>query len=124
MQHHPRVTEDGKIVLFNNRLAPERSSVEILDPRTREISWVYHGPKDAPLYSKRSSGVEVLPGGNLLIFETAGGRVLEITRDGEVVWAYRTPYRSGKKKRLAAGIYSWDRLPLDHAQWLAKRAAE
>ena len=77
-----------------------------------------------PLYSKRSSGVEVLPGGNLLIFETAGGRVLEITRDGEVVWAYRTPYRSGKKKRLAAGLYSWDRLPLDHAPWLGKRAAD
>jgi hypothetical protein len=37
--------------------------------------------------------LERLPNGNTLIGETNRGRIIEVTRDGEVVWEYVTPIR-------------------------------
>ena len=34
-----------------------------------------------------------LPNGNTLISETNNGRILEVTRDADVVWEYRIPER-------------------------------
>ncbi len=120
MQHQPRPTPDGGIILFNNYLTAERSSVLTLDPRTRQMTWQYTGPDAAPLYSRRSGGVQVLPNGNVLIVETDGGRALEVTREGEVVWEFRSPYRAGKRGNLVANLYSLDRVDAKQTSWLTR----
>jgi len=120
MQHQPRPTSDGGIILFNNYLTAERSSVLTLDPRTHQVTREYTGPEAAPLYSRRSGGVQVLPNGNVLVIETDGGRALEVTRKGEVVWEFRSPYRAGKRGDLVANLYSLDRVDAKQTGWLTR----
>jgi hypothetical protein len=118
MQHEPRPTLDGGIVLFNNFLAPERSSVLTLDPRTRRVIREYTGPKSAPLHSRRSGRIQVLPNGNTLVVETEGGRALEIAADGEVVWEFHSPFRTGDSEKTVAALYSLERVDPSLASWL------
>ena len=110
MQHDPRVTPDGGIVLFNNFREQERSSVQILDPRTHRVIWEYTGSESRPLFSRRSGGARVLRNGNVLIVETDRGRALEVTRDREIVWEYQTPFRAGERGDRVAHIHSLERI--------------
>lgn len=116
MQHGPRLTPDGNIVLFNNFLSAELSSVLTLDPRTRRVLGEYTGPKSEPLHSRRSGRIQLLPNGNTLVVETDGGRALELAEDGEVVWEFRSPYRIGDR---VASLYSLERVGEDKASWLS-----
>jgi hypothetical protein len=118
MQHEPRVALDGGIVLFNNFLTAERSSVVTLDPRSRRIIREYTGPESAPLFSRRSGRVQVLPNGNILVVETEGGRALEIDSDGEPVWEFHSPFRMGESKDRVAGLYSLERVDPSLTSWL------
>jgi hypothetical protein len=119
MQHHPRVTPGGEIVVFNNYRGKERSSVQVLDPQTRRVSWEYAGPAGESLFSLRSSGAQILPNGNFLIVETDRGRVLEVSPEKELVWEFRNPFRSGENADRVASIYSLDRVP--EPSWLPDR---
>ncbi len=128
MQHGPRLTSEGEIVLFNNFHAEERSSVLTLDPRTRRVTAQYTGPELEPLYSKRSGRVQVLPNGNFLVVETDGERALEITVEGETVWEFRSPFRVPEADERApeveekvAGLYSLQRLEPDQTSWLTSK---
>ena len=118
MQHQPQPTPDGGIILFNNFVTAERSSVVTLDPRTGQVIREYTGPEAEPLYSRRSGRVAVLRNGNVLIVETDGGRALEITPAEELVWQYRSPYRAGEDGKFVAGLYSLDRVDAAQTRWL------
>jgi hypothetical protein len=118
MQHGPRITLDGNIVLFNNFLAADRSSVLTIDPRARRVVREYTGPAAEPLHSRRSGRVQVLPNGNTLVIETDRGRALELAEDGDVVWEYRSPYRVGERGDKVAGLYSLERVGADRISWL------
>lgn len=52
-----------------------------------EIVWQY----DKGFYSRIISGVQRLPNGNTLITEGTGGRLIEVTVEGDVVWEFITP---------------------------------
>jgi hypothetical protein len=118
MQHEPRPSPDGSLVVFNNFHAADRSSVMSLDPRTRSVVREYTGPDGAPLHSKRSGRVQVLPNGNILVVETDGGRVLELTDDGRIAWEFHSPYRVGRKKDRVASLYSVERVGTAKISWL------
>ena len=118
MQHQPRPTPEGGITLFNNFLTDGTSSVVILDPETGQVTREYTGPSAEPLYSRRSGRVQVLPNGNTLVVETDGGRALELTRDGEVVWEYRSPYRVCERHDKIAHLYSLERVEPELTRWL------
>ncbi len=70
------------------------------NPITKEIVWEYApnaSGKPAPvyghkLYSVNVSSAQRLPNGNTLITEGAQGRIIEITKDYEIVWEYMNPY--------------------------------
>jgi hypothetical protein len=121
MQHGPRLTPEGEIILFNNFLAAKQSSVLTLDPRTRRVVREYTGPKSNPLYSKRSGRVQPLPNGNTLVVETDGGRALEVTEDGEVAWEFRSPYRTSERGDWVAALYSLERVGADKTSWLESK---
>jgi hypothetical protein len=118
MQHGPRPTPDGDIILFNNFLTAKRSSVLTLDPRTRRVIREYTGPKSEPLNSRRSGRVQLLPNGNTLVVETDGGRTLELAGDGEVVWEFRSPYLVRERGDKVANLYSLERVGADQTSWL------
>ena len=77
------------------------SRVLEIDPVTLKIVWQYTPseagfvvPLDASrFYSPFISSAQRLPNGNTLITEGSDGRLLEVTREHELVWEYICPYR-------------------------------
>ena len=118
LQHQPRVTANGGIVLFNNYQSSSASSIQILDPKSGEVTWEYRGPTSDPLFSTTSSTAEMLPNGNILVVETNKGRVLEVTLQKEVVWEFRNPYRLDKGGELVANVFNLDRVGRESLEWL------
>ena len=57
--------------------------------------WQYAGTQESPLDSDIRSYSQRLANGNTLITESNGGRILEVTGDGEIVWEFVNPVRGG-----------------------------
>lgn len=118
-QHQPTIVGDGRLLVFDNRGGPEgRSRVLELDPATQEVHWEY-GSREG-LYSATCGSNQRLPNGNTLITESDNGRALEVTREGRIVWEYRTPHRAGAQQELVATLFEVVRLPVDAAPWLER----
>jgi len=99
----------GNILLYNNGnrsgSLDDRSSAEELDPPRdanghfewtpgtaygpATADWIYEDP--GVLFSPRFGSAFRLPNGNTLISEGLGGRLLEVTLAGQVVWEYFGP---------------------------------
>jgi hypothetical protein len=84
------------------------SRVIELDPVTLELVWSYAGPN---FFSTNISGAQRLPNGNTLITEGAGGRLFEVTAEGDIAWEYMHPVFSGARGSNA--VYRGYRLPYD-----------
>jgi hypothetical protein len=65
-----------------------------LDPITQQLVWRYEGASEQPLQTRVMGACHRLPNGNTLIVETAKGRALEVTMEGEIVWEYVNPHRA------------------------------
>ena len=100
-QHDPDILPDGKVLLFDNyghfEKSEGRSRVIEFDPATMEIVWQYVGSAEAPLDSAIRASQQRLANGNTLITESSGGRILEVTRQGEIVWQFVNPVRGGER---------------------------
>ena len=100
-QHDPDFLANGNILLFNNidlklNEAGERvSSVIEFNPQTQAVEWSFSGTQSEPLYTSARGSQQRLPNGNTLITESQSGRIIEVTRTGEVVWEYYNPDRYG-----------------------------
>jgi hypothetical protein len=98
-QHDPDLLPNGNMLLFDNygNYGPGGISRVIeFNPKTLELVWSYTGDDQNPLQSNLRSDQERLANGNTLITESDGGRLLEVTRDGELVWEYVDPIRGGE----------------------------
>jgi hypothetical protein len=115
-QHDVRWIPDGwegagNLTVFNNgrgRPAGRWSSVDEWTPPLEagggyahpgaaafapaSLQWQYRAPDPTSLYAPIISGAHRLANGNTLICEGTGGRFLEVTRAGDVVWEYRNPF--------------------------------
>lgn len=96
-QHDPRELENGNILIFDNGTHRSDSPLTFsrvieVDRASREILWEYRDDPAQNFYSAYISGAQRLPNGNTLITEGAFGRIFEVTRQGEVVWEYVSPY--------------------------------
>lgn len=98
-QHDPHILDNGNILLFDNRgnfRKPEgRSRVIEFNPQTMQLVWQYTGTVESPLDSDIRSYSQRLRNGNTLITESNGGRILEVSSDGEIVWEFTNPVRGG-----------------------------
>lgn len=128
-QHDPDVLPGGTLQVFDNRGNlghASRSRVVEVDPATMGLVWVYAGDADNPLDSPIRASQERLPNGNTLITESSGGRLLEVTREGRMVWEYYHPVRGGEQDELIP-VVSWaQRIPPDSipAVFLPRLAAQ
>ena len=108
-QHDPDLLPNGDILLFDNSgnyASGGFSRVIEFDPKTEGITWSYAGDSERPLYSIVRSSQERLVNGNTLITESEGGRLVEVTPAGEIVWEYLNPVRAGDADDKIA-IVSW-----------------
>ena len=102
------------------------SRVLEFDPVTLKIVWQYTPteagflqPVDASrFYSPFISSAQRLPNGNTLITEGSGGRIIEVTKDHEIVWEYISPYW-GKQMNINM-IYRAYRVPYEWVPQLEK----
>lgn len=111
--HDAKLVDDGNVLIFDNRARNDAeeggwSRIVEVDPLTDEIVWQYRADPPEDFYSNSRGTVERMPSGNTLIASSNQGRIFEVTRDGEIVWDYRTPHFWGKKARsvLRAEVYS------------------
>jgi hypothetical protein len=97
-QHDPDLLPNGNMLLFDNvGDFGDRGDSRVIefDPKTFEIVWSYAGSADRPFHSILRSDQERLANGNTLITESDGGRLLEVTPGGEIVWEYVNSIRGG-----------------------------
>jgi hypothetical protein len=117
-QHDPDILPDGKVLLFDNYGHFEkpggRSRVIEFDPATMEIVWQYAGSSQAPLDSAIRASQQRLQNGNTLITESSGGRILEVTRRGEIVWEFVNPVRGGEQNDRVPIICWAERIDPNH----------
>lgn len=113
-QHDPKITQSGKLLLFDNLGAGEHSRVLEFDPaRPDQWSWSYTGTAEAPFFTETCGTAERLANGNTLIVESDGGRVFEVTEEKEVVWEFYNPNRAGPDGDYIATLFDVVRLPPD-----------
>jgi hypothetical protein len=86
-QHMPTMLSDGRLLVFDNGTSRGFSRVIELDPERDEITWEFRLPDYA--FARALSGQEVLPNGNILVCCGTPGILMEVTRDGEIVWELR-----------------------------------
>jgi hypothetical protein len=128
-QHDPDILPGGTIQVFDNRgnvASDSKSRVIEVEPDSGGIVWSYaDAPEGRPLDSPIRASQQRLPNGNTLITESSGGRLLEITRKGELVWEYVNPVRGGAEDALVP-VVSWAQRVEPHAlsQAFAKRLVQ
>ncbi|MFL2541930.1 MAG: aryl-sulfate sulfotransferase [Candidatus Latescibacterota bacterium] len=84
----------------HNNARRDYSRVLEFDPVTLKIVWQYSAVEAGfppvveahRFYSGFISSVQRLPNGNTLITEGTDGRLIEVTREHEIVWEYISPY--------------------------------
>jgi len=119
-QHDPDIV-DGRIMLFDNRgdfSRGARSRVLEIDPLSEEITWQASVGDGYDLYSGWGASQQVLANGNVLITETAPGRLLELTRDGKLVWEYFTAGRASPDSAFAPAIQEARRYAPEYIQFV------
>ena len=103
----------GLVIVFNNGLedlhAYRRSLVQTVDPVEGKVTWEYGSEF---FFSTVGGTAQPLPGENILITSSNGGRVFEIRPDGRIVWEWAPPFNPMRMERL----------PLDHCPQLAALA--
>ena len=98
--HHPRLLENGNVLIFDNGVARGFSRIVELNPLTKRIVWQYISEPPEQFYSSTMGTSQRLPNGNTLIVESRKGRVFEITKEGKIVWEFYNPeVRIKDKKR-------------------------
>jgi len=128
-QHKPHMLPNGRILVFDNGTRRGWSRVIEVDPLSGKTVWEYRGSPKESFFSPFISGAQRLPNGNVLICEggpahdTWGGtaRLFEITREGNIVWEFRTPYRGIINGRESSNIYRATRYSTDYAAPLLER---
>lgn len=122
-QHDPDLTANGNVLLFDNRgdfSRGGRSRLLEFDPVTHQIAWQLAMTPAFDLYSGWGANQQVLPNGNVLINESAHGRLLEVTREGALAWEYFNPNR---EEENAAAILEAQRYAEDAIQFPFNKAA-
>ena len=105
-QHEALMVEPGQpgagnILVFNNgyhnRYRYRSSEVFEIDPITAQRTWEYSSPT---FYSSTGGLEQPLPNGNVLISSSLGGRVFEVTRDGDLVWQWTPIFEPRRPHRV------------------------
>lgn len=109
-QHDPDFLPNGNLMLFDNlgdMGSTGRTRVLEIDPRDGSVVWSYGGTPHNRLYTKFRGSQDPLPNGNVLITESQGGRILEVTRDGQVAWEFYNPVRKRYQGTSKVPVVTW-----------------
>jgi hypothetical protein len=111
--HHPTLTDDGTILIFDNGAYRHYSKIIEIDPITFETVWEYVSDPPEDFYSPTKGSAQRLPNGNTLVCDADNGRSFEVTREGEIVWEWYNPKFDKDRREM---IYRMMRLA---PEWVA-----
>ena len=115
-QHFARALPNGNFTLFDNigNFEPGNTTRLLeIDPGNDEIAWRYQGTRDQPFESRLRGANTILPNGNHLVTESDGGRLFEVTPEGEIVWEFVNPVREGDRDQYIPVVSSGQRIKPD-----------
>ncbi|MBW2667905.1 MAG: aryl-sulfate sulfotransferase, partial [Deltaproteobacteria bacterium] len=92
--HHPSLTPDGTILIFDNGRYRDYSRIVELHPAERRIVWQYRADPPSSFHSATRGSAQRLANGNVLIAESNSGHAFEVTRNGTKVWDFLNPDRN------------------------------
>ncbi len=112
--HDPTLLPNGDFLGFDNRghIGPEGASrvVQFSLDRRRQ-PWSYVGSAAEPLQSMIRSAIQPLCNNHVLITESDAGKILEVNRQGQVVWSYQPPERDEKTTAAVCQALRYSTLP-------------
>lgn len=107
---------NGNLLIFDNGRRRGWSRILEVEPATGTIAWNYRGEPPQSFSSPVRGSVQALSNGNLLVTESARGRVFEVTRGGTMVWTFLNPEFQKASRRQ---IYRMQRVPPErYAAWV------
>jgi hypothetical protein len=101
-QHDPDWMADGRIAVYNNRLARGYSEIVEIDPATLATTVTVDG-RDFDFYSRVRGKVEAIPGGGWFIASPEQGRAIEVSPGGNIALEF---YDVLDEKARAFGVIS------------------
>jgi hypothetical protein len=107
-QHNPYLIASRGILLLDNRWRPGASRAVEIDPVTQKVLWQYRGTSKSPFYTEYNGAAYRLDNGDTLLVESDAGRAIEVDREGQIVWEFRTPHRT--KDGLVATLFDLKRI--------------
>lgn len=120
-QHDATITPRNTLLLFNNNEAPGHPGrlsttgiVEISDKNSGDdkgLVWHYDLDTSASNWSSGGGNVNELPNGNLLLCTGVVNKILEVNRQGEVVW-------DAQVLAMNRGEQEWKPFPQYRSSWL------
>ena len=119
--HDPQVLPNGNLLLFDNLGgSPKRGRSRMLEYRlpSMDLAWTYEGTPWDRFFTKGCGMAQRLPNQNTLITETDTGRAFEVTPEGEIVWQFFNPHRTGPDNAYVASLFALDRIAREDVPWL------
>lgn len=120
------LTDQGKIMIFNNRVGSDFSQVNIINPSfdsynweytmsnntflPADYDWTYRHPDSTAIFSGGLSSAQRLPNGNTAILAGRKGYIHEVTPAGDIVWEYKIPLVSGSRVAQGTSLVDGDNL--------------
>ncbi len=120
-QHESTLTDDGKMVVFDNRYKDleRKSRIIEINPLTEELLWMYEANESDDFFSETAGAQQRLPNGNTLISESNYGRAFEVNKENQIVWEWLSPHRVGDEDELVGTLFHMFRLE-DNVNWLIR----
>jgi hypothetical protein len=108
MRHHdPDFMPGNKISVFDNHNIsdpnnswPTASRVVEFDAVSGDATTVLAGDGDEPFFTRIMGDHQRLKNGNILVVPSGEGRVLEFTKDGDLVWRFDNRVAVNKNRRI------------------------
>lgn len=109
-QHHPTMTSDGNILIFDNGWETRNYSRAIEITRDNEIVWEYTNDK---FHTDYMGSAQELPNGNILITSSGQDWSFEVDREKNVVWELNVSDQEIYDPRGHGGIFRLTRFDSD-----------
>jgi len=103
-QHDPTLTDDDRVVVFDNGKFRSYSRVLVVDPSSRAIARDFRG--HTPFFSSGRGSVQSLDDGSLFVVIANEARIIQVARDGDdVQWEFISPWIQNDARLPIRAVY-------------------
>jgi hypothetical protein len=90
-QHDPEFLGNGHLLLFDNSGLSHNTRILEFDPLSHAYPWSYSNENSTSFIAAHRGMKQHLPNGNVLIVDSDGGRLFEVSSEKSLVWEFGCP---------------------------------